>query len=158
MTPPAAGKKRAPAWNGKSYRRTVLEREGWILFEDVERHLAFGHVTYDFLRFGDLQLFHPERGWVLENVCVKQDLAEHVASALANPLLAEKWLRFAWVAKPKGWQRGDVLAGDEYTDIPFAARVVAYPDKKHRAAGDFTPRIVPIVLGADGQLRALDYP
>ena len=156
-------KDRAKPWNGKSYRRTVLEREGWILFEDVERHLAFGHVTQDFLGFGDLILFHPERGWGLENVCVKGDLAAHVASALENQKLAEKWLRHKWQALTgTAWVAGGNGAGamtivPDYVRVQFFARIVAYPIKKDRDAGDFKPRIVPIVL-QDGKLAALDYP
>ena len=138
----APKKKRAKPWNGKVYRRTVLEREGWILFEDVERHLAFGHVTYDFLGFADLLLVHPVHGWVLENICVKGDLAAHVTDALGNKKIGPKWLAL-----------GRVFPG-----VPFSARVVAYPNRPQRLAGDFTPRIVPIVLGADGRLRAVDYP
>lgn len=139
-------KKRAVAWNGKGHRRQVQERAGWTLYEDVERR--FFNMTHDYLGFGDLQLFHPMWGWCLEQVTVKSKLAEHVKDALANKKLGPRWLRHGWLIQ-------DLRA---VRRIPFAARIVAYPDAPARKLGDFAPRIVPIVLGPDGQLHAEDYP
>lgn len=160
IPPPIAPgkKKRAPAWNGKKHRRQVQERAGWILYEDVERR--FFNLTHDYLGFGDLQLFHPERGWALEQVTVKSKLAEHVADALANKKLAEKWLRFSHVMVNDGDSLAPDLDGPRWfrvTEIPFAARIVAYPDRPARLKGDYEPRIVSIVL-ANGQLQAVGYP
>ena len=128
-------------FNAKSHRLAMLRTSGdWLIVEDVERRLAFGHVTRDLLGFGDILLYRPNerlgaacvgpgfiRGydippyWMLEQVTVASHGAEHIRAAQENKELRRKWL-----------SQG------------FGARLVIYPDREDREGGDMDPTIADV--------------
>jgi len=105
-------------FNAKAHRLAALRADGWAIAEDVERRLASGHVTQDFLGFGDIILYHPRRGWWLEQVTVESALERHLKAAMAN-------------GKVEHWKV-----------MGFGARIVVYPNRADREEGDMEPRVV----------------